>query len=109
MIALENSPYSKAVEQYITDKVVAIPFPVLPRRVERGPLAKVLDFPAWKNSHDSEGDERASKTLNQVMKLNIAEQQLWAIRMIFEMYDRGDRKDFYKLYEILCENSPDPA
>jgi len=112
MIAPESNDvgnHSMAVEQSIIDKVVAIPFPVLPRRVGRGPLAKVLDFLAWKNSPNSEADECASKTLEQVMKLSIAEQQLWAIRMIFEIYDRGDRKDFYKLYEILCENSPDPA
>src|ERR1044071_1595078 len=84
------------------DNIVVIPSPVLPRRVAYGPLAKVLDFLAWKNSHDTEADECGSKTLEQVMKLSIAEQQLWAIRMIFEMYDRGDRKDFYKLYESFA-------
>jgi hypothetical protein len=103
-----KGPDDKYFWSYL-DNIVVIPSPVLPRRVGCGPLAKVLDFLAWKNSHTREGDESANKTLEQVMKLSIAKQQLWAIRTIFEMYDRGNRKDFYKLYEILCERSTDPA
>jgi hypothetical protein len=104
--------HSKAVSKSKIEKVVAIPFPVRPRQVRYGPLAKIFDFLAWKNCHSgeaSEADDSTSKTLEQIMKLSLAEQKLWLIRGILEIYDFGDRKEFYKLYEILCEKSPDSA
>lgn len=40
----ELGNHRKAETKYIIDKVVAIPFPVGPRQVRYGPLAKVFDF-----------------------------------------------------------------
>lgn len=104
--------HTKAVPKSIIDKVVAIPFPVRPRQVRYGPLAKVFDLLAWKNCHNgeaSEADESTSKTLEQITKLPIAEQQIWVIRKLLEIYDSGDREGLQKLYEILCEKSSDGA
>lgn len=100
---------STAVSKSTIDKVVAIPFPVCPRRVHYGPLAKVLDFLTWKNRLNSEADHSINKTLEEIAKLSIAEQKLWLIRRILEIYDYGDRKDLYNLCEILYEESPDRA
>ena len=112
MITSEGSgvePVNKAVPQTVIDKVVAIPFPVFPRRVRYGPIAKVFDFSAWKDCHHSEVDASTSDALEQIMKLSLAEQKLWLIRRVLEIYDFGDRKSFYNLYEILCDNFPDSA
>lgn len=100
---------SKAVPQPVIDKVVAIPFPVFPRRVRYGPIAKVFDFSTWKNCHHSEADDSTSDELEQILKLSLAEQKLWVIRRVLDIYDFGDRESFYNLYEILCDNSPDSA
>jgi hypothetical protein len=88
---------SKAVPQPVIDKVVAIPFPVFPRRVRYGSIAKVFDFSAWKDCHYRKADDSTSDALEQIMKLSLAEQKLWVIRRILEIYDFGDRKSFYKL------------
>ena len=112
MITSEGSgvgPANKAVPQTVIDKVVAIPFPVFPRRVRYGPIAKVFDFSAWKDCHHSEADDSTSDALERIMKLSLAEQKLWAIRKVLEIYDFGDRKSFYKLHEILCDKPPDSA
>ena len=112
MITSEGSgvePVNKAVPQTVIDKVVAIPFPVFPRRVRYGPIAKVFDFSAWKDCHHSEADDSTSDALERIMKLSLAEQKLWLIRRVLEIYDFGDRESFYNLYEILCDNSPDSA
>lgn len=100
---------SKAVPQPVLDKVVAIPFPVFPHRVRYGPNARVFDFSAWKDCHHSEADDSTSDALEQIMKLSLAEQKLWVIRRVLEIYDFGDRKSFYKLYKILCDKPPDSA
>jgi hypothetical protein len=99
----------KAVPRPLIDKVVAIPFPVFPRRVRYGPIAKVFDFSAWKDCHHSAANDSTSDALEQIMKLSLAEQKLWVIRRVLEIYDFGDRESFYNLYEILCDNSPDSA
>lgn len=115
MIASKSGDFgnhSKATPKFIIDKVVAIPFPVHPRHVRYGPLAKVFDFLAWKSCHngeDSEADDSTSKTLEQITKLPIAEQQIWVIRKLLEIYDSGDREGLQKLYEILCGKSSDSA
>jgi hypothetical protein len=104
--------HSKAVSKSIINKVVAIPFPVHPRQVRCGPLAKVFDFLAWKNCHNreaSEADGSTDKTLEQITKLPITEQQIWVIRKLLEIYDSGDKEGLQRLYEILCEKSSDSA
>ena len=112
MITSEGSDVEhdgKAVPRPIIDKVVAIPFPVFPRRVRYGPIAKVFDFSAWKDCHHSEVVAGTSDALEQIMKLSLAEQKLWVIRKVLEIYDFGNRKSFYKLYKILCDKPPDSA
>jgi hypothetical protein len=101
--------HSKAIPHFMADKIVAIPFPVRPRHVQYGPLARVLDFLAWKDRLANEVDCHAKETLEQIEKLSIAEMKLWLIRRLLEIYDHGDHKDLYRLYEILHEKSPDGA
>lgn len=75
-------------------------------------LQRYSIFWDWKNCHNgeaNEADDSPSKTVEQITKLPIAEQKLWLIRRILKIYDFGNQKDFYKLYEILCEKSPDGA
>ena len=99
----------QAIPQLSIDKVVAIPFPVFPRRVHYGSIAKVFDFSAWKDCHHSAADDSTSDALEQIMRLSLAEQKIWVIRRVLEIYDFGDLENFYNLYEILCDNSPDSA
>lgn len=89
--------------------IIAIPFPIYPRRVRQGQAAKILDFSDWKESHKNGADDRGDETLEQIMKLSIAEQKLWVIRRLLEIYDRGDRGDLHKICEILYGEAPDGA
>jgi hypothetical protein len=89
--------------------IIAIPFPIYPRRVRHGQIAKILDFSAWKSCHKSEVDDSTNETLEQIMKLSIAEQKIWVIRRLLEIYDCGDRGDLRKICEILYGEVPDGA
>lgn len=91
------------------DNIIAIPFPIYPRRVQHGQVAKILDFSAWKSCQKSEADNSTNETLEQIMKLSIAEQKIWVIRRLLEIYDYGDRKDLHKICEILYGEVPDGA
>jgi hypothetical protein len=105
----DRNSYSEASTQFIVSKVVAIPFPIYPRRVQYGQFAKVLDFSAWKNCHESEADDSTNETLEQVMKLSLAEQKLWVIRRLLEIYDYRDKGDLHRICEILYGEVPDGA
>lgn len=96
------------------DNVVAIPFPIFPRRILYGELAKVLDFIAWKernmaktNGEAENGEDK--KTLEEIQKLSIAEQKLWVIKRLLEVLEYADREDLQKLYEILTKEPPEGA
>jgi hypothetical protein len=93
---------------------VAIPFPIHPRRIVCAESAKILDFIDWKHRHCLETSgyaERGEKagSLEELEKLSLAEQQIWVIRRLLEVYDSGDSANLSKLYEILCHKSPDSA
>ena len=105
----DRSNYRGILTRFIVSKVVAIPFPIYPRRVRQGQIAKILDFSDWKKRHKSEADKSTNETLDQIMKLSIAEQKLWVIRRLLEIYDYGDRKDLHKICEILYGEVPDGA
>ena len=96
------------------DKVVALPFPIYPRRVLYGELAKVLDFIAWKERNmvktngEAENGEN-EKTLEELQKLSIAEQKLWLIKRLLEVMEYADREDLQRLYEILTKEPPEGA
>jgi hypothetical protein len=101
-------------ESPLPDKVVAIPFPMHPRRVIYGELAKVLDFLTWKERHKmtkgngeaTNGKNSEAKTIEEVKKLSLAEQKLWVIKRLLEVFEYADREDLEKLYEILSEKEP---
>ena len=97
-----------------SDNVVAIPFPIEPRRILYGQSAKMLDLVKWKqrsvirvNKETDHGGK--DKSIEELEKLSQAEQQIWVIRKLLEMYDSGDSESLQKLYEILCNKSPDSA
>jgi hypothetical protein len=96
------------------DKVVALPFPIFPRRVLYGELAKVLRFIAWKERNMAKTNGEAEKgkdqkTLEEIQKLSIAEQKLWVIKRLLEVIEYADREDLQRLYEILTREPPEGA
>jgi hypothetical protein len=99
------------------DNIVAIPFPVYPRPVIYGELAKVLDFLTWKEQHkmtkgngeSQNGANGEDKTIEEVKKLSLAEQKLWVIKRLLEVFEYADREDLDKLYEILSKEPPNGA
>lgn len=96
------------------DNVVAIPFPMYPRRVIYGELAKVLDFLNCKERHmvkgNGETDNGANgKTVEEVRKLSVAEQKLWVIKRLLEVFEYADQEDLEKLYEVLSKEPPKGA
>jgi hypothetical protein len=48
------------------NNIIAIPFPVSPRCVRHGQIAKILDFSAWKSCHKSEAGDSTNETLEQI-------------------------------------------
>src|SRR5262249_46660177 len=69
------------------DKVVALPFPIYPRRVIYGRLAKVIDFLAWKKrmgKTNGEAENDHSETLEDLKKMSPEAQKLWLIKKILK-------------------------
>ena len=98
----------------LVDKIVALPFPIFPRRVLYGELAKVLDFIAWKERNMAKTNGEAEnggdqKTLEELQKLSLAEQKLWVIKRLLEVMEYADREDLQRLYEILTKEPPEGA
>ena len=115
MVRLETSNKdNKAYLRPDSDNIVAIPFPIQPRCISYAESAKVIDFTDWRQRHfletrvEAEQGARAD-SLEELEKLSLAEQQIWLIRKLLEIYDSGDRANLHRLYEILCEKSPDSA
>lgn len=100
----------------LPDKVIAIPFPMYPRRVIYGELAKVFDFLTWKERHMTKGNGEAQngsngheQTIEEVKKLSVAEQKLWVIKRLLEVFEYADQEDLDKLYEVLSKTPPESA
>jgi hypothetical protein len=93
------------------DNIIAIPFPVYPRRVIYGELAKVLDFLTWKEKHMTKTNGGTDNGTNgndieEIKKLSLAEQKLWVIKRLLEVFEYADKEDLDKLYEILSKEPP---
>jgi hypothetical protein len=92
------------------DKVVAIPFPVYPRRVIYGRLAKVIDFLAWKKrmgKTNGEAENNHNETLEELKKMSPEAQKLWLIKKILQMAEFADTEDMEQLYDIIMKKHQD--
>lgn len=49
------------------------------------------------------------QTVEEIKKLSLAEQKLWVIKRILEVFEYADQEDLDKLYEILANDKPDGA
>jgi hypothetical protein len=89
--------------------VVAIPFPIYPRRVIYGRLAKVFDFLAWKKRMGKTNGEAENnnETLEELKKMSPEAQKLWVIKKILEMAEFADPEDIEHLYEIIMKKHND--
>lgn len=87
--------------------VIALPFPMRPRRVVYGELARVLDFIQWKQrmtktNGESNGEE------NDILNLPEADQKLWLIQKMFEVLKDADAQDLEALYRVLTKKDKPP-
>ncbi|HKP85738.1 MAG TPA: hypothetical protein VJZ26_06565 [Blastocatellia bacterium] len=58
----DTADNSKVTSQSLISKVVAIPFPIAPRHVLYGPLAKVINFKAKEESRNVDNSSDTKKS-----------------------------------------------
>jgi hypothetical protein len=61
------------------------------------------------NGESQNGANGEDKTIEEVKKLSLAEQKLWVIKRLLEVFEYADREDLDKLYEILSKEPPNGA
>ena len=92
--------------------VVAIPFPVWPRRVVYGELAKVLDYIEWKRvmgKTNGETNGEHSEEYERVLSLSEDKQKLWLIQRMFEVLKDADREDLEEIFRVLTKDRKPPG
>ena len=61
------------------------------------------------NGEAQNGSNGLDQTVEEVKKLSLAEQKLWVIKRLLEVFEYADQEDIDKLYDILSKDPPEGA